>query len=120
MFILQTEELTGYLILINLFLKHLPLVVLYFLKYLKCSNEETFLLLSSYSAILFFFLQIYTVYKDGKGLQVLLDKDRGICNPRRVCVDHEGKRLVVINRDGTDIINYNIEIVSYCQILKEK
>ena len=45
-------------------------------------------------------------------MQVLLDKEAGIHNPTRVRVNEEGKRLVVINRDGFEIMNYDIKAES--------
>ena len=52
------------------------------------------------------------VSSDGRDLQVLLDKERGIHNPTRVRVDKEGKKLVVINKDGDEIRNYRLNTVS--------
>ena len=65
------------------------------------------------------------VSSDGRDIQVLLDKDRGIHNPTRLHVDKEGKRLVVINQDGDEIRNYSLITVSLPQgvmlkVLKRK
>ena len=48
------------------------------------------------------------VSKNGKHLQVLLDKDKEIRKMTQVRVDEDGKQLVVINKDGTEIMNYEL------------
>ena len=56
-------------------------------------------------------LQIYIISNDGNNIEVLLDNGKGIRAPTRVCVDDEGARLVIINRDGVEIRNYKINMV---------
>ena len=48
------------------------------------------------------------VSEKGKRIQVLLDKEREIQKPKQVRVDEEGKKLVVINKDGAEIRNYEL------------
>ena len=48
------------------------------------------------------------VSKNGRHVQVLLDKDKEIEKPTHVRVDEDGKQLVVINKDGTEIMNYEL------------
>ena len=54
------------------------------------------------------FAQIYIVSCDGQKTEFILDKKQGIQNPTSVHVDKEGKRLLVINRDGDEIRHYKI------------
>ena len=59
--------------------------------------------------------QIYTISNDGKNVDVVLDREKGIRAPTRVRVDDEGKRLAIINRDGSEIRNYKINTVIFMQ-----
>ena len=54
------------------------------------------------------FLQIWRLTKDGTDIQVLLNKRNGIDRPKFLHSDKEGKRLVVINKAGDEIRNYNV------------
>ena len=60
-----------------------------------------------------FILQIYTISNGGKDLQVLADKETVITKPTRVRVDKEGRRMAVINRNGTEIKVYKLIVVSF-------
>ena len=60
------------------------------------------------------YFQIYVVSRDGRNLQILLDKERGIDNPTNVRVDKKGENIVVINKDGKEIRNYKLIVV--CKI----
>ena len=57
------------------------------------------------------YFQIYTLARNDTSLQVLLDDTKAIRKPTRVHVDQVGKRLVVINKDGTEIRHYNLHVV---------
>ena len=63
------------------------------------------------SSLVLVFFQIYIFSPEGKQVQVLLDKEKGIENPTRVRVDEEGKRLLVINKDGNEIRTYKVQTV---------
>ena len=54
------------------------------------------------------YFQIYTLARNDTSL---LDDTKAIRKPTRVHVDQVGKRLVVINKDGTEIRHYNLHAV---------
>ena len=54
---------------------------------------------------------------DGKHIVIVLDKAQHIRRPTLVYVDKDGKQLVVINKDGTEIRNYNINYVRFVKLM---
>ena len=51
-------------------------------------------------------LQICTISRDGKILQGCLDTEDNIRDPTYVNMSNDGKRLIVINNGGYEILNY--------------
>ena len=56
------------------------------------------------------YLQICTVSRDGKISQICLDKEDRIRNPTYVNMSNDGKRLIVINNGGYEILSYLVGV----------
>ena len=54
--------------------------------------------------------QVYSISCDGNGIQELLTSRDGITKATRVSVHKSGDRLLVVNKDGGEIYNYQIKV----------
>ena len=58
-----------------------------------------------------FLLQVFLIPSDGKNVFILLGRKNEISRPTRVRTDKDGKRPVVVYKNGNELRNYEITTV---------